>query len=379
MSKSFFNRNSLTVLFVLGIIVLISTSILSYLNSRDQESDHDFISKTYEKAQVLDKISNRVIESEVYRKSYLETGEKENLVTINTLKVICDSLIKQYRSDSFDNERHRSNSEKLKSLINEHFALINDAVQLQTKRGNREKLLKNINDKTKIIIIDLRNQIRQMNQEEKKSLNLKIDNANNSVRFVFYSQIGGILISSILFIVVFIVLRSKASKSFELENQDISREELEQIVRERTSEISQINQKLYSKVSELEKMESALKRSEQYYRMLFEKAHDAIIIFNPEGEIILDMNKAACLLYGFTREEFKGISMKSISKNVPQGEAQIKETLEKGYFHNFQSVHFKKDATEMLIEINATVVSYNGKPAILSINRDITDRILKFM
>ena len=55
----------------------------------------------------------------------------------------------------------------------------------------------------------------------------------------------------------------------------------------------------------------------------------------------------------------------------------IKLTLEKGYYHNFQSVQYKKDMSEMLMEINASVFMYNGKKVILSINRDITDRIFK--
>jgi hypothetical protein len=69
--------------------------------------------------------------------------------------------------------------------------------------------------------------------------------------------------------------------------------------------------------------------------------------------------------------------LRSIAKNIKQGEENIRNTLEKGYYHNFQSVQYKKDMTEMLVEINASVFTYNGKKVILSINRDITDRILK--
>jgi diguanylate cyclase (GGDEF)-like protein len=41
---------------------------------------------------------------------------------------------------------------------------------------------------------------------------------------------------------------------------------------------------------------------------------------------------------------------------------------------NFESVHYRKDGTEMLMDINAAPVVYKGRPAILSINRDITRR-----
>jgi PAS domain S-box-containing protein len=216
-----------------------------------------------------------------------------------------------------------------------------------------------------------------MTREEDRMLGYKMELAEQSYSFTYYTLLGGIFISIIIFIVVFAVLRKKASQVFALENQEISREELEQIVKERTAEISQINQKLYAKVDELENADKALKRSEQYYRMLFEQAHDAIIIFSPEGQTVLDVNRRACDLYGLSREEFIGLSLNTISKNIPQGDYNVKATFQKGYYHNFQSVHYKKDSNEMLMEINASVIAYKGKPAILSINRDITDRILK--
>ena len=52
----------------------------------------------------------------------------------------------------------------------------------------------------------------------------------------------------------------------------------------------------------------------------------------------------------------------------------LKKTLEKGAYHNFETVHYRKDGSEMILEINGAVVNYKGKKAILSINRDITER-----
>jgi len=125
---------------------------------------------------------------------------------------------------------------------------------------------------------------------------------------------------------------------------------------------------------ERERAEAALKRSEQDYRELFEQAHDAILVFNPEDEVILDVNQRACEVYGFTREEFLDMSLKRISQNVPRGEQQIRETLERGVYHHFETVQFRKDGSQMALEINAAVVNFKGRRAILSIHRDVTDR-----
>lgn len=120
--------------------------------------------------------------------------------------------------------------------------------------------------------------------------------------------------------------------------------------------------------------EQALKDSERDYRELFEHAHDAILIITVDKEIILDVNKRACALYGFTREEFIGISLESLSKNVSLGKERIKKTLEETSIENFETVHFNKKGEEMILEVNAAVISFRSQLAILSINRDITER-----
>ncbi len=59
---------------------------------------------------------------------------------------------------------------------------------------------------------------------------------------------------------------------------------------------------------------------------------------------------------------------------MPRGRNQIAETLERGVFYNFESTQFRKDGTPMFLEINAAAIEFEGQPAILSINRDVTER-----
>ncbi len=377
MSKSILNKQSLIFLFILGIVVLASVSLLTYMNLNDQNSDHDFIQQTFQRTALMDNIYSNVNESETARRGYFLTGDKQFVSDINDNKIVTDSLLRQLRSNSLDNVNQLANAEALKPLITERFILFNDGIEIQDSKGTNMKFHKNIFDKGKILNIDIKNLLNKMKKEEYKNLEKKKELTENSTQFTYFTFLAGIGASIIIFTVAFVSLIKKASHTFALENQEISREELEQIVKERTAEISQINQKLYSKVSELEKMEGNLKSAAEQYRKLFEQAHDAIVIFSPEDHKVIEVNRRACDLYGFSREEFIGLSLKSIWKNIPQDEDNIKHTVEKGYYHNFQSVHSRKDMNEMLMEINASVFNYRGKSVILSINRDITDRILK--
>ncbi|GEM_PF-852783 len=127
-------------------------------------------------------------------------------------------------------------------------------------------------------------------------------------------------------------------------------------------------------ISDRKYAEEALRESEREYRSLFENAHDAIIIFRPEDEIILEANERACQIYGFDRSEFIGLSLASISENVAMGKQRIHETIFKGFQHQFESVQYRKDGSRIYVEINASVINYHNQIAILTINHDITER-----
>ena len=117
-----------------------------------------------------------------------------------------------------------------------------------------------------------------------------------------------------------------------------------------------------------------LRKASLDYRRIFENAHDAILILEPEDETVLNVNRRACEVYGFSREEFIGLSLERISENVPRGQRHIVATLERGVFYNFETVQFRKDGSRMFLEINASTIEYESRLAILSINRDVTER-----
>jgi PAS domain S-box-containing protein len=127
-------------------------------------------------------------------------------------------------------------------------------------------------------------------------------------------------------------------------------------------------------ITERKLAEEKIKQSEQDYRRLFENAHDAIFIINPEDEVILDVNERACKIYGFSKSEFIGMSLEAISKNVSEGKKKIEKTLREGYINSFETVQFTKQDKERIFEVNASLIDYKGKKAILSLNHDITDR-----
>lgn len=127
--------------------------------------------------------------------------------------------------------------------------------------------------------------------------------------------------------------------------------------------------------AEKEKTEAALRKSEQY-RNLFKHANDAILIFEPETEIILELNNEACEIYGRRREEFIGRCLTDMTQNVGRGTKELKELHYDGVYDEFESVHLRGDGTPINLIINAALIEYQEKPAIMTINRDVTARKL---
>ncbi len=112
------------------------------------------------------------------------------------------------------------------------------------------------------------------------------------------------------------------------------------------------------------------------YQRIFENAHDAILLFDAGTETVLDVNERACEIYGFAREDFIGLGLQDISKDSIRGGAHVERTLRTGTGYRFETVQFRQDGQEMILEVTAAPFEYQGRKTILSINRDVTERRL---
>lgn len=118
-----------------------------------------------------------------------------------------------------------------------------------------------------------------------------------------------------------------------------------------------------------------LRVAEERYRQIFERSHEAIVVFRPETEEVLDVNPAACELYGFSREEFVGASLEIVSLDVAKGKERIRATVEQGAMTYSNWRQRRRDGTEIEVEVSAVMIDFGGAPAIASLNRDQSARL----
>ena len=119
--------------------------------------------------------------------------------------------------------------------------------------------------------------------------------------------------------------------------------------------------------------ESALRESEEKYRVLFETAQDEILLTDEKGRFI-DVNRQACNLLGYTKEELLKLDIKSIDEDQKGYEAFLKVRDGKIKELRFEVNQRKKDGTIFPVEVTGSFFTVSGKRISMAIARDITYR-----
>ncbi len=117
--------------------------------------------------------------------------------------------------------------------------------------------------------------------------------------------------------------------------------------------------------------DEAVKESEEKYRNVFASERDSLFLIDRGTQAILDVNDAACVLYGYSREEMlklKNSDMSSEPQETKLATTEFKDRIDLRY-------HKKKDGTIFPVEISASLFILKDKEVILASIRDITTRI----
>ncbi len=121
------------------------------------------------------------------------------------------------------------------------------------------------------------------------------------------------------------------------------------------------------------KVEEALLETETNYKSLFENANDAIIIIEPESGRILEANKIALELYGYDHEVIIEKSLFDLCKDSSSIRERIATLIQGTKLGNFETVQYDIENEEIELLVNASLIEYEGRSAILSIHHDITE------
>ncbi|MEQ8162989.1 MAG: ABC transporter substrate binding protein [Smithellaceae bacterium] len=202
---------------------------------------------------------------------------------------------------------------------------------------------------------------------------------NKPVSFyaVHKSLVWGTLAGIIGLIFVVIVLlfnirqRKKAQKALRE-----AHDELENRVRERTSELVDSNNQLVNEIAERKQAEALLKESEEKYHKFFSTSRDCVFITSKDGNWI-DLNEAAVEIFGYSsREELMQMKIPDLYVNPEERAKHLIIITKQGYTKEFPVDLCRKDGM-VIHTLITSAARYDAEGNLIGFQgtiRDITER-----
>jgi len=131
---------------------------------------------------------------------------------------------------------------------------------------------------------------------------------------------------------------------------------------------------LLERMTAQKKAREDLQKKEKQHEILFNKIPDIVMLHDKDTHRFVDFNERA-LKYGYTREEL--LAMTPFDLHPPGEIEKVEKKIDEindapGAGNRWQ--HVMKDGTRVDVEIMTSEIDYNGKPAFVSIVRNITER-----
>jgi PAS domain S-box-containing protein len=196
---------------------------------------------------------------------------------------------------------------------------------------------------------------------------------DSSVSIIAFGS--SVLFAGLVWMTAYRLSRAESGRNEALLRVQDARDELERRVDERTVELAMANEKLLREVDEHLQAEQALRDSEQRYRMLFLNNPHPMWVYDRDTLGFLAVNQAAIELYGYSVEEFLGMSLRDI---WPPDEvsALLDEAARPRSDLNppRELRHVRKDGTFLNVEISSHILEFAGRDAALVLVHDVTGR-----
>jgi PAS domain S-box-containing protein len=126
----------------------------------------------------------------------------------------------------------------------------------------------------------------------------------------------------------------------------------------------------------MQKSKLEQKEREWQYRSIFEAANDGLIITDLEEGVVVEANPAACMMHGYTREEFVGLSLTDfIYTDSWPAFSEYRRAFHSNDVFDTRIIHVRKDGSLFYAEWRVAPFTYQGRTCLLGVIRDVSERI----
>ena len=153
------------------------------------------------------------------------------------------------------------------------------------------------------------------------------------------------------------------------------REHLDELVKERTSELQRANEQLQRELADRKRMEELLRESEEGYRQLVELAPDAVAV-QIEGKIAFANNVAVRLIGAAEPEQLVGQPLMDFvaPDHRQMVQERVREAIEGQRTTPIACTITRLDGVQVDVEVVPTRVTYQDKPAVHTVFHHVTER-----
>ena len=115
---------------------------------------------------------------------------------------------------------------------------------------------------------------------------------------------------------------------------------------------------------------------EQQYRIIFETASDGMIISDLATGRVVDANPAAITMHGYTREEFIGLHLTAyVHPDSQRLFTEFANDVQPAGTFDVPAAHLHKDGSSFYVDVRRTAIPFQARPCLLSVVRDVSERI----
>ncbi len=149
------------------------------------------------------------------------------------------------------------------------------------------------------------------------------------------------------------------------------------IMRDREGKFLQTHS-ILTNITDRKHSEQELRESEEKYRLLIQNINDAVFVFLPDDssvDRIIEVNDRGCQMLGYSRDELPGMRVCDICcADGDENWAVIRERIITYGHAVFQTIVTDRNKHDIPVEVSARIFSLHGRPVILAIVRDISER-----
>lgn len=126
-------------------------------------------------------------------------------------------------------------------------------------------------------------------------------------------------------------------------------------------------------VTDIRRLESELRASEEKYRLFFNNDPNAIFVFDQRSFEILDANDRATSEYGYLKEQLIGRSFLDLTD--PADQSKVKRFLKEGGNMLARVHHLRKDGEMFMVNMRASYGQYLDRMAVIVATADISETL----